>query len=89
MNGSRPDQPRGRNSENNDAMQAMTRKVEITLEDTVVIESRLSSRRRRPRVPDEVRRAGSAAISQYLAFRTRAGQTATPFVVEHIEVATY
>lgn len=66
-----------------------TRTVEITLDDTVVIESRLSSRRRLPRVPDEVRRAGAAAVSQYLAFRTRSGETRSPFIVEHIEVATY
>lgn len=65
------------------------RKVEITLEDTVVMESRVSSRKRRAKVPDEVRRAGTAAVCQYLAFRTRQpGRGGSPFVVEHIEVAT-
>lgn len=62
----------------------------MTLGDTVVIESRLSSRRRRPRVPDEVRRAGTNAVSQYLAFRRREpGRANCPFIVEHIEVATF
>ncbi len=70
-------------------MSSTTRTVEITLDDTVVIESHLSSRRRRPRVPDEVRRAGATAVSQYLAFRTRAGIARSPFIVEHIEVASY
>lgn len=65
------------------------RKVEITLGDTVVIESRVSSRKHLPKVPNEVRRAGSAAVSQYLAFRTRQpARGGSPFIVEHIEVAT-
>ena len=70
-------------------MLGSTRKVEITLDDTVVIESRLSRRRALQRVPHQVRRAGAAAVSQYLAFRTRAGRAKSPFIVEHIEVATY
>ncbi len=66
-----------------------TRQVEITLEDTVVIESRLFSRKRLPKVPDEVRRAGTSAVAQYLAYRTRQPHRArSPFIVEHIEVAT-
>lgn len=69
---------------------ASTRKVEITLDDTGVIQSYLSRRARGPRVPGEVRRAGTTAVSQYLAFRTRqSARTGSPFIVEHIEVATY
>lgn len=65
------------------------RKVEITLGDAVMIESRVSSRRL-PRVPTEVRRAGSAAVCQYLAFRTRQPMCAgSPFIVEHIELAAH
>lgn len=66
------------------------RKVEITLGDAVAIESRVSSRKRLPKVPTEVRRAGSAAVCQYLAFRTRQLERDTPpFIVEHIEVAAH
>lgn len=65
------------------------RTVEITLGDTMVIESRVSSRKRLPKIPAEVRSAGSAAICQYLAFRTRQPhRDKSPFIVEHIEVAT-
>ena len=65
------------------------RKVEITLEDTVVIESRVLSRKRPPKVPVEVRRAGAAAVCQYLAFRTRQpDRDSPPFIIEHIELAS-
>ncbi len=65
------------------------REVQITLADTVVIQSRLLRRKRLARVPVEVRRAGAQAICHYLAFRTRQPERdSPPFIIEHIEVAT-
>jgi hypothetical protein len=70
-------------------MLGTVRKVEITLEDTGIVESRLATRKRVPKVPKEVRRAGADAISLYSDFRTR--QRSVPgaeFAVEHIELGT-
>jgi hypothetical protein len=65
------------------------RKVEITLENTGIVESRLATRKRVPKVPDEVRRAGADAVSLYSDFRTRQrGVPGSEFIVEHIELAT-
>lgn len=71
-------------------MLGSTQKVEITLDDTMMIESRLSRRKCIGKVPAEIRRAGAEAVCQYLAFRTRqpVGDRSA-FIVEHIEVATH
>jgi tRNA (Thr-GGU) A37 N-methylase len=63
--------------------------VQITLEDTGIVQSRFATRKRVPKVPAEVRRAGADAISLYAAFRTRQrGVSSDEFVIEHIELAT-
>jgi len=70
-------------------MLGTVRKVEITLESTGIVESRLATRKPVPKVPDEIRRAGADAMSLYSDFRTRQrGVPVTEFIVEHIELAT-
>jgi hypothetical protein len=70
-------------------MLGTVRKVEITLEDTGIVESHLATRQRIPKVPNEVRRAGAGAVSMYSDFCTRQRSVpGTQFVVEHIELAT-
>jgi hypothetical protein len=70
-------------------MLGTVRKVEITLENTGIVESRLATRKPVPKVPHEIRRAGADAMSLYSDFRTRQrGVVGAEFIVEHIELAT-